>query len=234
MNEHKDFSESAAGQILKDFESTADSSYKLFLAERVKSTNFPESIIGIRMGNIRKTASALAKVMSYEEVLEHIYPQALKWYEYKLLFGLLLQRLTPSEKVSEVLPKLYGLCDGWAVPDTFQVVLAHFAKKGNLELILQSIQEYKTSINPFARRLTVVVQMPLVKHGLVSVRQALEFCEEMQWDEEYLVQMGVAWTLSELRIHHPDEVEAFLSKGKISSEDVLKKYKQKLRDSLRL
>lgn len=226
--------ESAADQILRKFESAADSSYKVFLSERIKATNFPESVIGIRMGEIRRTARELSKVMTYEQVMEVIYPQALTKYEYKLLFGLLMQRLAPSEKVSEVVPKLYNLCDGWAVPDTFQVVLAHFAKKGHLSLILNSIEEYKSSINPFARRLTVVVQMQLVKLGLTSVGEALEHCAELQQDEEYLVQMGIAWTLAELRIKYPDEVETFLSQGQISSEEVLKKYRQKLRDSLRI
>lgn len=225
---------SAVVELMKEFEATAESSYRLFLAERVKVTTNPDTILGIRMGVIRRFARTLSKLITYENTLELLYPKAIQWYEYKLLFGLIVQRVLPLVRVGDVLPLFYNLCDGWAVPDLYQSILGDFAARGALRDVVLSVEANTTSPNPFARRLTVVVQMPLNKLELVPIEDALHQCQRLQWDNEYLVQMGVAWTLAELYIQHPEEVNGFIQSGEISSEPVLKKYRQKLRDSLRL
>lgn len=225
---------SVAEQLLLEFESATDSAYRSFLIDKIKVTTNPSTVLGIRMTVIRKYAGKLGSVIDIDQALELLHPKAGQWYEYKLLFGLVLQKVTPLERVQEVLPLMYDLCDGWAVPDLYMTIFSHFANNGSHTEVLRSISRYSGSVNPFARRLTIVVQMPLFKSRVVSLHQALVQCSMLQWDDEYLVQMGIAWTLAELYVSNPKEVDQFILGGGIESGEVLKKYHQKLRDSLRV
>lgn len=217
---------SAVERLLKEFGSAADFSYKAFLM-KLKATSNPDSIIGIRMPIIRKTAKELAKLLTYDEAIQLLSVKAKEYYEYKLLLGLILQKVTPKEKVAEVLPILYSLCDGWAVPDLFKDALGEFARKGALAEVLESIKTYAKNENPFARRLTIVAFFPLVRYSLVPAEVALAHIKRLQHDSHYFIEMANAWLLAELTITHPEVSHS------IESPTVLQKYQQKLRDSHR-
>lgn len=223
LNENR----SAVEHLLKQFVSTADLSYKAF-NQKLKVSLDTESIMGIRMPIIRRYAKLLSKHLTYKDSVSLLLDKAREYYEFKLLFGLLLQNITPKESVKEALSILYSLCDGWAVSDLYKDVLGAFAQKGALQDVMASINEYKDDNNSFARRLTIVAFFPLLKFNLVTSETALAHIESLQLDTDYYVEMANAWLLAELTITNPS-----LSHS-ISNPALLKKYRQKLRDSYRI
>lgn len=217
---------SAVEQLLKEFGSAADLSYRAF-NQKLKVSSNPESVIGIRIPIIRKYAKRLAKLLNYQDTISLLLDKAKSYFEYKLLLGLILQETTPKEAVREVLPILYSLCDGWAVSDLFNEVLGTFAKRGALPEVLDSIEEYMRDDNPFARRLTIVTYFPLLRYHLAAPEDALAHIARLQNDSDYYIEMANAWLLAELTITHPELPHSIIS------PTLLQKYRQKLRDSYR-
>lgn len=222
-------------KTLSHFDAQRDEKYRHFLATKIKASSQPETILGIRMGVIRKEAKRLTKELTYSEAITLLHPLARQWYEYKLLFGLVTQKLvsTPDE-ARDLLHRLYPLCDGWAVPDLYRDILGSLARTYPT-LILESIATEAKSPNPFARRLTAVAQMDLLRHHVTTPEAALRHLLSLQDDSEYLVQMGVAWALSEIELSlAPGLIATSSDSGlSLSNPQVIRYYQQKLRDSLR-
>lgn len=217
---------SAVEQLLEEFRSAADPSYRSFSA-KLKVTSYPDTILGIRLPVVRRTAGRLSRCWTYDEAIAHLYPLAEKWYEYKLLLGLVLKKLAKGDAVKPTIPMLYALCDGWAVSDLYQEVLGQFAQLGHLEEVLLSTKKFATSPNEFARRLSIVAYFPLLRQGLVDVGQVLKHIVLLENDSAYYVEMANAWLLAEIKLTHP-EVSPVISNASLE-----KRYLQKLRESLR-
>lgn len=217
---------SAVEQLLEEFSSAADLSYRAF-NQKLKVSSDPENVIGIRIPIIRKTAKKLTKLLTYDDAILLLLDKAKKHFEYKLLLGLVLQEVTPQEQVAKTLPILYSLCDGWAVSDLYQDILGTFAQKGALPEVMASIEDHIHDENPFARRLTIVAFFSLVRSNLVAPEVAIAHITRLQHDSHYYIEMANAWLLAELTITHPEVPHS------ITSPTLLKKYQQKLRDSLR-
>ena len=217
---------SAVEQLLDEFRSTADPSYRSFNA-KLKVTNFPDTILGIRMPVVRRIAHKLSKYLTSGGAITLLYPLAERWYEYKLLLGLVLKEVTQEDEVGKTIPVLYSLCDGWAVSDLYQEVLGHFTKLWSLEEVLLSTKKFATSPNEFARRLSIVAYFPLLRQELVSVEQVLQHIALLENDSAYYVEMANAWLLAEIKLTHPEVSPV------ISNPSLNKRYRQKLRESLR-
>lgn len=216
------------------FEAKREESYRQLL-QKVKASSQPHTILGIRMGIVRSQAKQLVHQMSYKEAVTKIYPLALRCYEYKLLFGLLGADLVSSEtEVADLLKRLFYLCDGWAVPDLYKSLLGKLVPK-YATIILASVANEQKSSNPSARRLTAVVQIDLLKKGITTPTSSLRHLIALQEDPEYLVQMGVAWALSEIE---PSLAPGLIAEAStpdllLTNTTVLRYYRQKLRDSTR-
>ncbi|MBR8702426.1 DNA alkylation repair protein [Porphyromonas levii] len=217
---------SAVERLLEEFVSTADLSYRAFNI-KLKVSSDPESILGIRMPVIRKSAKRIAKLLTYDDAIDLLLDKARRHYEYKMLLGLVLQEVTATEEVPKALSILYALCDGWATADLFKDALGHFAQQGALAEVEASIERYSQDVNPFARRLTIVAFLPLVKYKLVVPEVALAHITKLQADRDYYIEMANAWLLAELSITHPEVPHS------VTSPTLLQKYRQKLRDSFR-
>lgn len=217
---------SAVEQLLDEFRSSADLSYKSFNT-KLKVSCYPDSILGIRMPVVRRIAHKLSKYLTSDGAITLLYPLAERWYEYKLLLGLVLKEVTQEDEVGKTIPVLYSLCDGWAVSDLYQEVLGHFAELWSLEEVLLSTKKFATSPNEFARRLSIVAYFPLLRQELVSVEQVLQHIALLENDSAYYVEMANAWMLAEIKLTHPEVSPV------ISNASLKKRYLQKLRESLR-
>lgn len=217
---------SAVEQLFDEFRSSADLSYKSFNT-KLKVSCYPDSILGIRMPVVRRIAHKLSKYLISDGAITLLYPLAKRWYEYKLLLGLVLKEVTREDEVGKIIPILYSLCDGWAVSDLYQEVLGYFAQMGHLEEVLLSTKEFSSNTNEFARRLSIVVYFPLLRNRLVDIEQVLEHIALLEYDAAYYVEMANAWLLAEIKLTHP-EVTLVISNPSLS-----KRYRQKLRESLR-
>lgn len=217
---------SAVEQLLDEFCSSADLSYKSFNT-KLKVSCYPDSILGIRMPVVRRIAHKLSKYLTSDGAITLLYPLAERWYEYKLLLGLVLKEVTQEDEVGKTIPVLYSLCDGWGVSDLYQEVLGYFAQLGHLEEVLLSTKEFSSNTNEFARRLSIVVYFPLVRNRLVDIELVLEHIALLEYDSAYYVEMANAWLLAEIKLTHPEVSPV------ISNPSLNKRYRQKLRESLR-
>ena len=64
--------------------------------------------------------------------------------------------------------------------------------------------------------------------------EAFKHFQLIEKDENYYVQMALAWLLAEMSIRYPCEMQDFLTQHPIQSHKVAQMYQQKRRDSLRL
>lgn len=225
---------SAVEQILKGMEATADASYARFCGVRTKCTTRPETVLGIRMGVLRRAMKELVKAgMDDALAREVLLPKAREVYEYKILYGGVMQKVCPQEKVVGVVQVLLSLCDGWATCDFFAEPIAHYAKHGCAEWILEMMAEATKDSRPFARRLSVVSMIRLHKLGLMTPAEVIDRCAMMQGDEEYYVQMAIAWVLAELYVHDSPSVALFMQE-ELRSDDIRRMLVRKLKDSYRV
>lgn len=217
---------SAVAQILSEFEATADLSYKKFNT-KLKTTIYPNTILGIKMPIIRKTALKLSRLLSTNESIAILRPLANHWYEYKLLLGLVLKETATIDQAEKIINLLYDLCDGWATPDLFQEVLRELIKIGGGGIVVKSAKKQANNPNQFARRLSIVSYFPLLKLRQVTIKETIAHTKLFADDTTYYVEMAIAWLLAEIKLTHP------LTTININSPTLLKKYHQKLRDSTR-
>lgn len=213
-------------------ERLSEPQYARFAAYRSKVSSRPESVLGVRMKHLRLCSKQLAALpgMDYGTAGSLLLPRAQQWYEYKIIYGGVMQRVASA---TEALPSLYDLCDGWAVPDYYREVLTHYARHGAREEVRSSIRQHTDSPNPYARRLSVVTWIGLIHYGLALPEEAFAHCLRMEQDEDYYVQMAVAWLLSVIAIAEPEETARLLHEHPLRSETVLRMFRQKMRDSLR-
>ena len=220
-----------ASALLAQLELRREPAYADFMALRTKVSSRPESVLGIRMKWLRQAVKQLSRLLTLNEAIELLHERALAWYEYKIIFGGVIGRLaTPNEG----LPLLYPLCDGWAVPDYYKELLAGWASRGETErqILLRSIAEHAHDANLYARRLTIVVWLDLIRHDLATPRAALDHVVPLQHDEAYYVQMAIAWLLAEMTLTDESSLTEVI-RTEITDATVLRMYQQKLRDSLR-
>lgn len=220
-----------ASALLTELELRREPDYAAFMALRTKVSSRPESVLGIRMKWLRQAVRELTALLTLDEAIDLLHERALVWYEYKIIFGGVIGRLASAD---EGLPLLYPLCDGWAVPDYYKELLASWANRGEAErqIVLRSMAEHAHDVNPYARRLTIVAWLDLIRHGLATPRAALDHVAPLQHDEAYYVQMAIAWLLAEITLTGDASlVEAI--RTEITDDTVLRMYEQKLRDSRR-
>lgn len=220
-----------ASALLTELEQRREPDYADFMALRTKVSSRPESVLGIRMKWLRQTVKQLSRLLTLDEAVDLLHERALAWYEYKIIFGGVIGRLASA---GEGLPLLYPLCDGWAVPDYYKELLASWASRGETErqIVLRSMAEHAHDDNPYARRLTIVAWLDLIRHGLATPRAALDHVAPLQHDEAYYVQMAIAWLLAEITLTgNASLVEAI--RTEITDATLLRMYQQKLRNSHR-
>ncbi len=220
-----------ASALLTELEQRREPDYTAFMALRTKVSSRPESVLGIRMKWLRQAVKQLGRLLKLDEAVDLLHERALAWYEYKIIFGGVIGRLASP---NEGLPLLYPLCDGWAVPDYYKELLASWASRGETErqIVLRSMAEYAHDANPYARRLTIVAWLDLIRHGLATPRAALEHVAPLQHDEAYYVQMAIAWLLAEITLTGDASLVGAI-RTEITDARLLRMYQQKLRDSHR-
>ncbi len=225
---------SAVEEILNGIEATADASYAHFCAVRTKCSSRPDTVLGIRMGVLRRAMKELVRVgMDYEMACEILLPRALGTYEYKILYGGVMQRVCPPEKVEEGLRTVLSLCDGWATCDFFTEQVAYFAQHGYAELVLDLMKQATEETNIYARRLSIVSMIRLHKYGYMSISEVIDRCALMQDDDAYYIRMGIAWVLAEMYVHDAPSVVLFM-RERLRSPQIHRMLIRKLKDSYRV
>ena len=210
-------------KIQKELFSLQDKEYMKFLSKL--TPNVPEdTIIGVRIPEIRKLAKKLVKNNEYEDFLKEL-PH--KCYDENLLHGAIISENKDFENCIELLDSFLPFVDNWAVCDT---ISPKIFKKNKKELI-EKIKEWSQSDKTYTCRFGVEM---LMTHFLDEdfKKEYLEMVANIH-SEEYYVKMVIAWFFATALTKQWDYAVIYLENNRLDVW-VHNKTIQKARESLRI
>ena len=210
-------------EIQKELFSLQDKEYMKFLSKLTPNVS-EDTIIGVRIPEIRKLAKKLVKNNEYEDFLKEL-PH--KYYDENLLHGAIISESKDFEKCIELLDSFLPFVDNWAVCDT---ISPKIFKKHKKELI-EKIKEWSQSDKTYTCRFGVEM---LMTHFLDEdfKKEYLEMVANIH-SEEYYVKMVIAWFFATALAKQWDYAVIYLENNRL---DVWAHNKtiQKARESLRI
>ena len=210
-------------EIQKELFSLQDKEYMKFSSKL--TPNVPEdTIIGVRIPEIRKLAKKLVKNNEYEDFLKEL-PH--KYYDENLLHGAIISESKNFENCIKLLDNFLPFIDNWAVCDT---ISPKIFKKHKKELI-EKIKEWSQSDKTYTCRFGVEM---LMTHFLDEdfKKEYLEMVANIH-SEEYYVKMVIAWFFATALAKQWDYAVIYLEDNRLDVW-VHNKTIQKARESLRI
>nr|WP_314045498.1 DNA alkylation repair protein [uncultured Leptotrichia sp.] len=210
-------------KIQKELFLLQDKEYMKFLSKL--TPNVPEdTIIGVRIPEIRKLAKKLVRNNEYEDFLKEL-PH--KYYDENLLHGAIISENKDFENCIELLDSFLPFVDNWAVCDT---ISPKIFKKHKKELI-EKIKEWSQSDKTYTCRFGIEM---LMTHFLDEdfKKEYLEMVANIH-SEEYYVKMAVAWFFATALAKQWDYAVIYLENNRLDVW-VHNKTIQKARESLRI
>ena len=210
-------------EIQKELFALQDKEYMKFLSKLTPNVS-EDTIIGVRIPEIRKLAKKLVKNNEYEDFLKEL-PH--KYYDENLLHGAIISESKDFEKCIKLLDNFLPFVDNWAVCDT---ISPKIFKKYKKELI-EKIKEWSQSDKTYTCRFGVEM---LMTHFLDEdfKKEYLEIVADIH-SEEYYVKMVVAWFFATALAKQWDYAVIYLENNKLDVW-VHNKTIQKARESLRI
>ena len=210
-------------KIQKELFSLQDKEYMKFLSKLTPNVS-EDTIIGVRIPEIRKLAKKLVKNNEYEDFLKEL-PH--KYYDENLLHGAIISESKNFEKCIKLLDNFLPFVDNWAVCDT---ISPKIFKKNKKELI-EKIKEWSQSDKTYTCRFGVEM---LMTHFLDEdfKKEYLEIVANIH-SEEYYVKMVIAWFFATALTKQWDYAVIYLENNRLDVW-VHNKTIQKARESLRI
>ena len=210
-------------EIQKELFSLQDKEYMKILSKLTPNVS-EDTIIGVRIPEIRKLAKKLVKNNEYEDFLKEL-PH--KYYDENLLHGAIISESKDFEKCIKLLDNFLPFVDNWAVCDT---ISPKIFKKYKKELI-EKIKEWSQSDKTYTCRFGVEM---LMTHFLDEdfKKEYLEMVANI-YSEEYYVKMVVAWFFATALAKQWDYAVIYLEDNRLDVW-VHNKTIQKARESLRI
>ena len=210
-------------EIQKELFSLQDKKYMKFLSKLTPNVS-EDTIIGVRIPEIRKLAKKLIKNDQYEDFLKKL-PH--KYYDENLLHGAIISEIKNFENCIQLLDNFFPFIDNWAVCDTISPKIFKKHKRELIEKIREWVKSDKTYICRFG------VEM-LMTHFLDEdfENEYLEIVANIH-SEEYYVKMVIAWFFATALAKKWDCAVIYLENDRLDVW-VHNKTIQKARESLRI
>lgn len=202
----------------------SEDKYKEFSAGLCPGVNI--EMLGVRIPKIRKLAKEIVKD-NPEEYLKN--PQE-KYFEELMLQALVIANLKIDlEKKKEYIINFVPKINSWAVCDSFCVDLKDADK--NPEFFWKIISKYFKSNKEYELRFAVVMLLDhYVKEEYID--KIFEVVDNIK-NEEYYVEMGIAWLVAEMYIKFPKHTMNYLKNCNLN-KFTYNKALQKARESYRV
>ncbi|MEE3450192.1 MAG: DNA alkylation repair protein [Acutalibacteraceae bacterium] len=196
-------------EFIRFLQSFADEKYKKFHSGIVKNTAC--DIIGIRLPELRKIAKEILKG-SPEQFLNVC---GNSYIEEAMLRGLVTAQFKGSfDEVCARVDLFIPYIDNWAVCDTFCNSFKQI-KKFETEFF-DHMNVYLDSENPWAQRTAFVLMLNYyLKDEYIDRVESFVLSNK---SDEYYVQMGKAWLLSEIYLNDSQRVEKMLKNGLLDTK----------------
>lgn len=210
--------------VVRELSANADEKYRDFIAKLVPTIE-KDTIIGVRMGDLRRLARGIRK----EENLD-IFNEAKFYYrEEKLLYALCIFKMSESfDAAMDALDKFLPYIDSWEVTDLIAGEL--IIKEAQREKAFQKALSYVHSSDEYTIRLGLVILLKKYNDE-AHIERILDAIKNITLNT-YYVNMAAAWLLCELYFTDKAKVDEFLSSENIS-EEIKKMTRQKIRESLK-
>ena len=210
--------------VVRELNANADEKYKDFIAKLVPTIE-KDTIIGVRMGDLRRLARKIRK----EENLD-IFSEAKFYYrEEKLLYALCIFKMSESfDKAMEALDEFLPYIDSWEVTDLIAGEIS--IDEVHREEALQKALSYVHSSDEYTIRLGLVI-MNKKYNDDAHIDKIIDAIKNITLNT-YYVNMAAAWLLCELYFTDKAKVDEFLS-SKAINEEIKKMTRQKIRESLK-
>lgn len=210
--------------VVRELSANADEKYKDFIAKLVPTIE-KDTIIGVRMGDLRRLAREIRK----EENLD-IFNEAKFYYrDEKLLYALCIFKMSESfDKAMNALDEFLPHIDSWEVTDL--VAGEILIDEAHIDKAFQKALSYVHSSGEYTIRLGLVI-MNKKYNDEAHIEKILDALKSIRLDA-YYVNMAAAWLLCELYFTDKAKVDEFLSSESISME-IKKMTRQKIRESLK-
>ena len=210
-------------KIQKELFSLQDKKYMKFLSKLTPNVS-EDTIIGVRIPEIRKLAKKLIKNDQYEDFLKKL-PH--KYYDENLLHGAIISESKNFENCIQLLDNFLPFIDNWAVCDTISPKIFKNHKRELIEKIKEWVKSDKTYICRFG------IEM-LMTHFLDEdfENEYLEMVANIH-SEEYYVKMVIAWFFATALAKKWDCAVIYLENDRLDVW-VHNKTIQKARESLRI
>lgn len=183
-----------------------DLNYQAF-SRKLNPTNDPDSIIGVRVPQIRDLAKKLDQ-QSKEDFLsnpKHYY------FEENQLHAFLISYLKDPKQIKGYLEAFLPYTDNWTLSDTMDPKA--FYKK-EPKLFLECLRTYLKSSHLYTKRFAIVNFM---RYYLKTDFEQSDFNNIASIkSEEYYLKMVIAWYLATAMIDHKDLVVSLLENKKLS------------------
>lgn len=200
-----------------------DEKYAKFHAGLIPTID-PDTIIGVRVPEIRKLAVSYEKDEECEEFINSL-PH--KYYDENLLHAILLCRMKPFERCLEEVDRFLPYADNWAVTDCLRP--KSFAK--NKKLLFHKVQEWISSDETYICRFGIGILMAYYLDDDFQ-KEYLELPANIISDE-YYVNMMIAWYYATALAKQWDSVIPYIEKRRLPKW-VHNKTIQKARESYRI
>lgn len=210
--------------VVRELSANADAKYKDFIAKLVPTIE-KDTIIGVRMGDLRRLAREIRK----EENLD-IFNEAKFYYrEEKLLYALCIFKMSESfDAAMNALDEFLLYIDSWEVTDLIagEIII----DEAHIDKAFQKALGYVHSSDEYTIRLGLVI-MNKKFNDKAHIEKILDALKSISLDA-YYVNMAAAWLLCELYFTDKAKVDEFISGESISME-IKKMTRQKIRESLK-
>ena len=194
-------------EIKNKLKELADSKYKEFHSGLCPNT---ENILGVRVPVLRNYAKEISKQYEIEVLLKNIDNE---YYEEVLLQGMLigLSKEKDIEKILEHIKEFIPKIDNWAICDGFCAGLK--ITKKNKEIMREFIKPYLNSSKEFEIRFGIVMILDYYIEEKY-LEENFKIFEHVK-NEEYYVQMAIAWAISICLIKYFDKTIDYLKTSKL-------------------
>lgn len=210
--------------VLFELNEKADEKYKDFIAKLIPTID-KDTIIGVRMGDLRRLAREIRKEANLD-----IFNEAKFYYrEENLLYALCIFKMSESfDKAMDALDAFLPYIDSWEVTDLIagEIII----DEAHREEAFQKALSYVHSSDEYTIRLGLVI-MNKKYNDEAHIEKILAVLKTKNTDA-YYVNMAAAWLLCELYFTDKAKVDELLSSKAISTE-IKKMTRQKIRESLK-
>ena len=194
-------------EIKNKLKELADSKYKEFHSGLCPNT---ENILGVRVPVLRNYAKEISKQYEIEVLLKNIDNE---YYEEVLLQGMLigLSKEKDIEKILGYIKEFIPKIDNWAICDGFCAGLK--ITKKNKEIMREFLKPYLNSSKEFEIRFGIVMILDYYIEEKY-LEENFKIFEHIK-NEEYYVQMAIAWAISICLIKYFDKTIDYLKISKL-------------------